>query len=404
MSKGICLTPHRLIAMSNTRQPHDYIDTHDALELVCAQLANKSYIAIDTEFLRERTYRPELCLVQIKAEEVLVCIDTIAIDDISPLIELLLNPNIVKVLHAASQDLEIFHLLSKGRVPAPIFDTQLAAPLLGYNEQIGYGNLVKDMLGVELSKAQTRADWTRRPLSDNQIEYALDDVIYLEQLYTKMHDELTERGRLEWLAPEFAEWENPAKYDQPAKLRWLKVRNIQRYKGEALACIQALTEWREIKARELNRPRNWLIKDDVLCSIAQMRPDSIDELSHIRGLDKKSRDRFGSEITRIVKEASKKTPEPAPPFVKKQKLNAANLARVALLSAWAHHLAAKLDINASILAPQKLLENCVTQGCGDALAGWREPLLLSDFTGILSGKHAVATDARGLTLRASQES
>jgi len=294
--------------------------------------------------------------------------------------------------------MEIFYLLSKGKVPSPIFDTQLAAPLLGYQEQIGYANLVKQILDVELGKAHTRADWTRRPLPEKQIEYALDDVIYLEQLYLHIHAELVERGRLDWLAPEFAEWENPEKYDQPAKLRWLKVNNIQRYKGSVLACIQALTEWREIKARELNQPRNWLIKDEVLCSIAQIQPDTIDELSHVRGLDKKSRDRFGAEITTLIKSASTQTPVPAPAYTKKKKLTAANLARIALLNAWAQQRAAELDINSAILAPPKLLEKCVTGGTQGALRGWRKSLLADDFNDILDAKRSVAVGANGLVL------
>lgn len=385
--------------MSNTRPPHLYVDTEEKLADLCTALSSKRYIAIDTEFLRERTYRPQLCLVQVKVDDILACVDAQAIKDLSPLMELLQNVNITKVLHAASQDLEIFHMLSKGQVPAPIFDTQLAAPLLGFNEQIGYGNLVKEMLGIELSKAHTRADWTRRPLPDKQIDYALDDVIYLEQLYNKIHAELDKRDRLDWLKPEFEQWENPEKYDQPAKQRWLKVRNIQRYKGPALACIQALAEWREIKARELNRPRNWLIKDDVLISIAQLQPDSADELSHVRGLDKKSRDRFGTELVELIKKAKTQTPEPAPAFVKKKKLNATNLGRVALLNAWAHQRAAELDIAPSILVPPKLLEKCVTADCNEALSGWRAPLLLEDFTRILDGTASVQVADTGLTLQ-----
>ncbi len=387
--------------MSNARPEYQYIDTADKLTELCKELNSKSYIAIDTEFLRERTYRPQLCLVQVKSEQTLACIDAQAIDDLSPLMDVLHNPDITKVLHAASQDLEIFYLLSKGKVPAPIFDTQLAAPLLGYNEQIGYGNLVNEMLDISLSKAHTRADWTRRPLPDKQIDYALDDVIYLEQLYVKMHAALTERDRLDWLSPEFREWEKPAKYDQPAGQRWLKVRNIQRYKGAALSCIQALAEWREIKARELNRPRNWLVKDDVLCSIAQLQPDSLDELNHVRGLDAKSRQRFGKEIVELINEAKARTPEPLPPFSKKKKLNAVSLSRIQLLNAWAHQRASELDINATILAPPKILEKCVTSGCEEALHGWRSPLLLEDFSAILDGKLAVIASENGLQLKKS---
>ena len=201
-----------------------------------------------------------------------------------------LNTSVTKVFHAASQDQEIFYQLSR-KVPTPLFDTQIAAPLLGYNEQIGYGNLVKEHLGVELAKSHTRADWTRRPLPEAQISYALDDVIYLEQLYLDFHAKLESLGRLDWLRPEFAEWERPERYEQPAGERWKKIRNIQRYKGPALSVIQKLAEWRELKARELNLPRNWLMKDDVLLSLAQQLPDSDAELGHIRSLDRKTRER-----------------------------------------------------------------------------------------------------------------
>jgi len=177
---------------------HLYIDTAEALEQLCTLLRQRPYIAIDTEFVRERTYAPELCLVQIKHQELLACIDTPAIQDLSSLKQLLLDPEVTKVFHAGSQDLEIFYLMCK-EVPKPIFDTQIAAPLLGSNEQIGYANLVNECLGVELAKTHTRADWARRPLPKTQIAYALDDVIYLEQLYLHLRQELSTLKRLDWV-------------------------------------------------------------------------------------------------------------------------------------------------------------------------------------------------------------
>ena len=364
---------------------------------LCSTLRNCPYIAIDTEFLRERTYRPELCLVQIKHEETLACIDTIAIDNLSALIELLMDDSVLKVFHAASQDLEIFYLLCK-EVPTPIYDTQIAAPLLGYNEQIGYGNLVKERLGVELAKTQTRADWTRRPLPEKQITYALDDVIYLEQIYLDMHAELSKLGRSDWLKPAFAEWENPAKYDQPAGERWKKMRNIQRYKGETLAIIQLLSKWREIKARELNRPRNWLVKDDILCTLAQQRPDSEAELSHIRSLDRKTRERFGEELLNIIAQGRNSKPQPLPPFTKKQKLDASNLARMQVLNAWVHQRAGELNIAAGLLGPQQMLEKMVTGDGRSALRGWRDPLLGEDLSALLQGRASLACTDSGVVL------
>ena len=374
-----------------------YIDTSEALVELCKELRQRPYIAIDTEFLRERTYRPELCLVQVKHEELLACIDTLAIDDLSALSELLLDTSVTKVFHAASQDLEIFYLLAK-KVPTPLFDTQTAAPLLGYNEQIGYGNLVKEHLGVELAKTHTRADWTRRPLPRQQITYALDDVIYLEALYLDMHSQLKELGRLDWLQPEFDDAARVEKYDQPAGERWKKIRNIQRYKGPALSIIQALAKWREIKARETNQPRNWLLKDDVLLNIAQQQPDSATELTHIRSLERKTRERFGDEILAVIEAAKDQEPEPLPPFAKKQKLNGANLARVQLLNAWVFQRSQELGIAPTILAPQKLLEKMVTSDGRSALSGWRDPLLGDDLTALLEGRATISSTSKGLVL------
>ena len=380
-----------------TPTKHQYIDTEEALDSLCSQLRACPYIAIDTEFLRERTYRPELCLVQIKHEDTLACIDTMAIKNLGALVELLTDTSVLKVFHAASQDLEIFYLLCK-KVPTPIYDTQIAAPLLGYNEQIGYGNLVKERLGVELSKSQTRADWTRRPLPDKQISYALDDVIYLERVYLDMDAELNKLGRSDWLRPAFAEWENPVKYDQPAGERWKKMRNIQRYKGEVLAIIQLLAQWRELKARELNRPRNWLIKDDVLLTLAQQRPDSETELSHIRSLDRKSRERFGKELLDIIAQARGATPQPLPPFTKKQKLDASNLARVQVLNAWVHQRAGELNIAAGLLGPQQMLEKMVTGDGRSALRGWRDPLIGEELAALLQGRASLACTDTGVVL------
>ena len=377
---------------------HLYIDTSEALQHFCDAIKTRPHVIIDTEFLRERTYWPQLCLIQIKSDEHLACIDTIAITDLNPLAEVLDNPKITKVFHAASQDLEIFHHLFQ-RLPTPLFDTQIAAPLLGHNDQIGYANLVKEMLGIELDKSQTRADWTQRPLSHKQINYALDDVIYLEQLYTDMSEQLQSKDRLEWLSPAFKDLEDPKRYQQNASDRWLRIKQIQRYKGNTLAIIQALAKWREIKARENNKPRNWIIKDDAICTLAQQKPNDDKELSHIRTLERKTRDRYGNELLQIIKEASDIKPIPLPESKKKHKLSPAKQAQVQLLNAWAHHKAHQLGIAASILAPQKVLEQCVTGSPDAALLGWRAPLLAEDFADLLGGRAVLQAIENGLALK-----
>ncbi len=376
---------------------HSWVDTEDGLSVLCQSLADAPYLILDTEFLRERTYRPELCLIQVKYQEVLACIDAIAIKDLTPFYNLLHDRGIEKVFHAASQDLEIFYLESK-KVPGPLFDTQVAAPLLGHPEQIGYANLVQERLHIELSKSQTRADWTRRPLSESQVAYALDDVIHLEKLYLTMKDELDEAGRLSWLDEDFNAAEDPEKYLQPAKLRWRKVRNIQRYKGSTLSIIQTLATWRELKAREINQPRNWLMKDDVLCTLAQQKPESVKDLAHIRGLDRKTKDRFGGELLEQIATAKSQPPEPLPAFVKKTKLTPQRAATVQLLNAWVHQRAGDLSIAATTLTPQKTLEKMV---CGDgrsALEGWRDRLIGDDLEALLDGTASVQATQNGIKL------
>lgn len=376
---------------------HLYIDTAEALQGFCEAINGCQHLIVDTEFLRERTYWPQLCLIQMKSDEHLACIDAIAIEDLSPLEQVLDNPAITKVFHAASQDLEIFYYLFQ-RLPTPLFDTQIAAPLLGHNDQIGYANLVKDMLGIELDKSQTRADWTQRPLSQKQINYALDDVIYLEQLYLQMSEQLQSKNRLEWLAPAFSDLGDAKRYQQNAGDRWLRIKQIQRYKGGTLAIIQALAKWREIKARENNKPRNWIIKDDAICTLAQQKPTDEQELTHIRTLERKTRDRYGKELLQIIREASDTSPIPLPAAKKKQKLSAARQAQVQLLNAWTHQKAHELSIAASILAPQKILEQCVTDSPEAALLGWRAPLLASDFTKLLAGQATLQAAENGLKL------
>ncbi|MEM7257804.1 MAG: HRDC domain-containing protein, partial [Pseudomonadota bacterium] len=242
------------------------ISTTEALEQAAAALATRPWFAIDTEFLRERTYRPELCLIQIATDEHLFCIDPLALDNIDCLLDVIYREDITKVLHAAGQDLEIFYWL-RGAVPHNLFDTQIAAPLLGYPEQAGYATLVKQALNIDLSKSHSRADWSRRPLPPQQLAYAADDVIYLAQVYPKFLHELESLGRLEWLHSEWEALTDPDLYEKPAHQMWKRLRHIEKLKGPRLAVAQRLATWREETARQRNLPRNWLLKDDVLTSI-----------------------------------------------------------------------------------------------------------------------------------------
>ncbi|HKJ09429.1 MAG TPA: ribonuclease D, partial [Gammaproteobacteria bacterium] len=209
------------------------VDTPEALAELCRRLDGCDWLALDTEFHREKTYYPQFCLLQLATPELVAWVDPLTVPDLGPLLELLNGEQIVKVFHAARQDLEIFYHLT-GRVPAPVFDTQVAAPLLGHPDQAGYGALVSAVLGVNLSKGHARADWTRRPLPAKQLEYALDDVRYLARLYPQLRDELQQRGRLQWLAEDFAALVDPAQYENPPASAWRRIRGTDRLRAAQL--------------------------------------------------------------------------------------------------------------------------------------------------------------------------
>ncbi len=372
---------------------YQYIDTAGDLEVLCRSLENTPYVAVDTEFLRENTYYPELCLVQLKYEDTLACVDTIAIanDGLAPLSTMLMNTGITKVLHSASQDMEIFFMLDK-RPTAPVFDTQVAAPLLGHAEQIGYGNLVKDVLSITLAKAHTRADWSRRPIPENQLHYALDDVIYLEQLYLELHKRLEKAGRLAWLSKDFEELSSPERYNKPAKNMWQKIRAAQSMIGSQLAILQALAEWRELTAREFNRPRNWILKDDALADLAKQRPGSIKELSHLRSVGARTRDKHGEQLIGIIADNANTEPTPLPEYVKKKKPGPSAQAAIDVLSALVSIKAVEHNINATQLASKKMLEACWQEGNASPLSGWRHALLADDIENCLQGRSALAVE------------
>lgn len=260
-----------------------WIDTADALSAVCKQLGTPSWLALDTEFMRERTYYPQLCLVQLATPELVACVDVLALPALDPLLALLNDAGVVKVLHSARQDLEMFFHLS-GRVPAPLFDTQLAASFAGFPDQAGYATVVQALLGVTLEKSHTRADWTRRPLPAAVREYAADDVRYLRAIYPLLQQKLASQRRLDWLQAETTRLTDPATYRPDPDGAWQRLRGLQRLKTRQLAAAKALAAWRERTAMQSNLPRQWVLKDEALIELARQLPASAEALRDIRGL------------------------------------------------------------------------------------------------------------------------
>ncbi len=364
----------------------EYIDDPAALAGLATRIATCQWMAIDTEFLRERTYRPELCLLQIAADDTLACVDPLAMDNIDAVLDVIYDPKITKVLHAASQDLEIFYWL-RGAVPENLFDTQIAAPLLGFQEQIGYGNLVREILGKDLSKSHSRADWKRRPLPAKQLEYAADDVIYLSQMYPIMRDKLESLDRLSWLDQEWLDLTRPEIYEKPAEEMWRKLRQIEKLKGPRLAVAQQLAQWRELTARDKNMPRNWLLKDDVLLDISRQLPHNATDLSHIRGLSDSTRRQHGDSMIKLIASAREISPEQLVIPPKKTRLTVAQEAGLDVLSAVVKLHADSLNINPSILAPRKSLEDLIKGNRDTAvLQGWRTEMIGKPICSILDGQ------------------
>ncbi len=371
----------------------------DELEQLCRRLAGADWLAVDTEFLRERTYHPKLCLVQVATAAEVFLIDPLALDDLGPLLDLLCDPGIVKVLHAARQDLEIFWNL-RGAVPAPVFDTQIAAMLVGLPEQVGYAALVQHRLGVRLDKAHSRTDWSQRPLSAEQLEYAAEDVTYLAQLYPGLRDELAGQGRLDWLAPEFDALVDPARYENRPEDAWLRIKGTERLQGPQLAVLQRLAAWREETAVRTDRPRKWVLSDDALLALARARPRDKFALKRVRGLNYPQQQEHGETLLRLIAEAGGEKPRTRSGGEPREPLDTGQLAVVDLLMATLRTRAAEAGVNPGALGGRKDLERLV-RGERDVplLRGWRLKLAGERLLAVLEGEVALrARDARGVDI------
>ncbi len=372
-----------------------FIQCADSLAEFCKPAANCEWVAIDTEFIREKTYYPRLCLVQVATPDgAVACIDAIAIGDLSPLTELLIDARLQKVLHAGSQDMEIFSSLCKC-APKNVFDTQIAAPLCGYPEQMSYAALVKKRLGVTLSKSQSRTDWAARPLSEKQLRYAADDVIYLAQLFPVMYRELQSGQRLNWLQDDFNALCDIETYQKADCDAWRRIRGVDKLGETSLAIAQALAEWRERSARERNLPRNWILKDDVIIDIARLKPDSAEDLQSLRGINSSTIAKYTEAFLKICGEARTLKPAPLPQTLRKPKLTRAEDALVDLLSAVAKLHAERHDINHTVLAPRKELEKLVAGEDSRVLNGWRKQFVGLPLQRLLRGELSLSVDRHG---------
>jgi ribonuclease D len=322
-----------------------------------------------------------------------VCVDPIALPDLTELFEIINEPDIIKVLHSCRQDMEIFYHLT-GKVISPVFDTQIADPLLGFQENPGYAMLVSSFLNINLSKAHTRTDWSIRPLSEAQIQYAADDVIYLCKIYKMICQQLEESGRSDWLNKDFERLNNKELYQLPPAKAWLKVKGKNRLTGKQLSIVQALTEWREKTAQSENRPKNWLIRDDLLLELAKLQPVTIGELAKIRTINERSVNRYGKVICQLIDEAKGKAPIPLNDKSKIKKKTQQQEAVLDVLTALVRVRADENSLNPMILASKKDLEKLlIDEEDSMILQGWRYSMVGKELQGLLKGQLALSLDS-----------
>jgi ribonuclease D len=353
------------------------VTTTAALAELAARLDAAIAIGLDTEFLRERTYRAELCLIQVATADYAACIDPLTLPDLSSLIPSLIADRPVKVMHASRQDVEV--LFPATGLVRPIFDTQIAAALTGLPAQIGYGELVRRALGTELAKSHTRTDWSRRPLSPEQVEYALDDVRYLLPLKNHLEEQLDRLGRMAWLAEELATLADSEAFMANPEAAWQRLKGLRGLDAGRMRLARSLAAWRERRAMERNRPRGWILDDAVLRDIVMRVPRTVEQLQGIPEMAPGVVKHCAEDILAMVREAD--IPNPPPPIAVRPRPTPEHTALIKKLGALNQSIAQTLGLSPEVLATRRDIEQLAEGGRDVAvLQGWRraiigEPLL-----------------------------
>ena len=382
----------------NSRSDYVYIDTNEALARFCEDLAVASYCVIDTEFIRESTYYPQLALIQIASGDHLACIDPLAITEFEPFTQLMINAELLKVFHSSSQDLEILYQ-NFGQLPTPVFDTQLAAAVLGYSHQISYADLVQQITGVTLEKKHTRANWMHRPLSEDEIDYALDDVRYLMAVYETLSEKLGSTRRYGWMEKDLLAMSDPANYEVDRSQLWKRLKGVQKLKGEKLQIASELAQWRETIAQQQDRPRRWILKDEAIIEIARRKSADIDSLSGIRDLSDKTISRHGDKILQTVTRAMQTDPGQWPHLDKIVSLNPQQLALGDCLMALCRVIAGQNHIALATLATRKDIDSLILNQKNSKLAqGWRFNMAGEQLLEFIHGQSSIRVDQEKLVL------
>ena len=371
-----------------------YISTSQELRDFVGGLSDVAVIGIDTEFMRERTYYAKLCLIQMAVADDVAIIDPLTVDDLEPLFALLRDRSVVKVLHAGSQDLEIFYQLM-GEVPAPLFDTQLAASLAGFPQQVGYGALLREVLGADIDKADTFTDWSKRPLSETQVAYALNDVRYLVPLYEHLLAGLERDERLQWLESDFERLEDPSTYATVPEEQWRRLKRVSSLKRRQLAVAREMAAWRELEAQRRDVPKRWVLGDESIVEIARRAPTTADEVLAIRGVGDKLQRSAIKGVLAAVQRGLDVPEDELPLLERRRRAPAADIdGAVDLMVALVRLRAREHGVAMPVLASRDDLER-LASGERDAhrlLEGWRRDIVGAELLDLLDGRLSLSLD------------
>ncbi len=376
------------------------ITTTHALADLCARLRTQPFVAIDTEFMRERTYYPELCVVQLAGDGDVAIVDATAPDlDLAPLGHLLADPAVVKVFHAARQDVEIFLQLFHA-VPEPIFDTQVAAMVAGFGDQVGYDALVSSLTSGQIDKAHRFSDWSARPLSPSQFAYAAADVTWLRLVYLALCERLDREGRLDWVKEEMSVLAEPATYRADPEALWERLRPRTNNR-RMLGTLRAIVAWREREAQRINIPRQRLIKDESLLEIAAVAPQTADALGRIRGITRGfAEGKSGAALLAAVQDAANLPDDALPDAPRSRDGAKPSPALVSLLRVLMAAKCEQHNVAPKLLATSDELDRLATEDDPDipVLQGWRREIFGEDALALKAGRITLGIDGRRIKL------
>jgi ribonuclease D len=363
------------------------------LAAACARLARHPFVTVDTEFLRETTYYPLLCVAQIASADEALVIDALAPGiDLAPFFELMVDERVLKVFHAARQDIEIVWHMA-GRIPHPVFDSQVAAMVLGFGDSISYDQLVQRVTGDNLDKSNRFTDWSRRPLSSAQLTYAVSDVTHLRDVYLALADDLARRGRSEWVGEEMEILTSPETYRVDPENAWQRLKTRVR-KPKELAILIEIAAWREREAQTRDLPRGRVLRDEVLGDIAIQAPTSFERLSHVRSLPKGfERSRWGADVIETVQRGLARDLKSLPP-IDRQRPTSVNGATVELMKVLLRMTSEQHGVAAKVIATVDELEQIAADDAADvaALKGWRRELFGEKALALKQGRLALSVE------------